>query len=86
MTNQAADPRFNYLHPAQIALQKEISQNHPELLASIRGEIIETQLAVIAEYCGIAVDGFFSQKATEDLMYSLLAALKKKSSSIILIH
>lgn len=65
-----------------VQVQLEIHNNHPELLALLSKyptRPLETKVATIAAYCGLAVDGNFGEKDLENLFEMLLKKLKEKS-------
>jgi hypothetical protein len=72
--------------PVRNALNREII-NHPQLMEKLRQQPIadfEEKLALISAYCGIAVDGEFTQKEVDTLCELCLKELKKRNVQILL--
>lgn len=76
-------PREIVMYPeAAIAVDTEIHQNHPELLKLLSkypSRHLESKVAAIAAYCGLALDGTFTEKDLEKLFQMLYDKLKQKS-------
>ena len=71
---------------ARQALAKEIIE-HPKLmdvLSTNPTADFEEKLAAVAAYCGIAVDGEFTQKEVDTLCELCLKELKKRNVQILL--
>jgi len=68
------------------ALAEEII-NHPKLMEVLGRNPIadfEEKLALISAYCGIAVDGEYTQKEVDTLCELCLKELKKRNVQILL--
>lgn len=67
--------------PSVVAMQKELAANHPELLAQVQNaSTLNEQLAIVATYCDVIMDGMYDVGPACDY---LLQKLKNKSSIII---
>jgi len=77
---------LDFFPQERIELQKEV-RLHPELM-SILSEAkkvdFEVQLAHIAAYCGIALDGVFYAKDLDAICDMLVWKLRSRRTSIIL--
>ena len=77
-----------FFSEARIALMKE-AKEHPELLtllADLKRQGLSDwpdQLACIAAYCYIALEGFYTPQRLDDLSGILVLALKEKRQIII---
>ncbi len=73
---------------ARIALMREVSKNHPNLVFTMRASGVKPndwpgQLAEIAAYCKVLMDGNYMPDELEALYPQLLAKLRKKGQIII---
>lgn len=77
---------FTYFSPELIHLQKELTSGyHKELIKTLSTITdVDERLATIATYCGIMVDGYFSEKAVKNLYTKLTDALVQKRTIILL--
>ena len=57
-----------YIPPSQYQLMRIIREKHPILYMSLKGKILEEQMAAICAYCDLAVDGAFDIDQLEYLM------------------
>lgn len=75
-----------YMHPTQIALQREIHM-HPKLmeqLAAQEDQSFEAQFATVCTYCGVEIDGYFSEQELERVAHMLIQRLQAMRT--ILLH
>lgn len=72
--------------PVAIALQREIF-NHPKLMVQLGAlpddATLEERVAVILAYCGMVVDGWYSDAHVEVLFDHMLQKLRGMSTLII---
>lgn len=72
-----------------IELQKEIQQ-HEKLLINLlqlpKDSPMEMKLGEVAAYCGIALDGVYTQEDIENLCEILVKKLRQKRTPLVLVH
>lgn len=74
-----------YFSPVRQELQKEV-RNHPELVELLSQEPsveFEVRLAKVAKFCGILVDGEYTQQDVDNICALCLEELKKRSTLIL---
>ena len=77
-----------YFPESALALQEEV-QNHPELVkrlysAGVMESTLADKLAIIATYCDILLDGYYSLDDIIGICGALTNALRKKRVELIL--
>lgn len=89
MNTRDRGPVLVFFHPARIALNIEVKE-HPRLRLQIADLVKENPqaevpeiLGVIAAYCGIALDGMYSQEDLDALCNILVQKLRDKRSIVI---
>lgn len=78
--------KLEYFSPDKIALMLEI-RKHPELIKLLAESEVkdwEEQLAGIAAYCGIVVDGAYTEAELDRLCAVLIHRLQEKRTLLIL--
>lgn len=69
--------------PVVLELQLEM-EKHPLLTNQLNPNMsLEEKIGTIATYCGVVVDGSYSEKALEGLFELLLKRLKDKSCLLV---
>jgi hypothetical protein len=70
-----------------LALQQEILLNHPQLtteLNALGNVTLQEKIAYIAAYCGLLLDGYFTDHDLLRLFELLIEKLKTKSAIILI--
>lgn len=80
---------LEFFPPVALALAQEVKK-HPKLLErlSLLGDAapLEEQVAVIAAYCDMVLDGYYVEKELEIIFNDMVEKLRKKGTVHISLH
>ena len=79
--------RIEMFSEARIRLSREVARHDKlcEVLRPLEGEDFEIKLAAIAAYCGVVVDGAYTQREIDALCDKLLDRLYKKRTGLLVL-